>query len=52
MCSNAKAGNLRQASTAGHDRGRAYRKIRRRSADRRFPVFKNDCIQMMPDLQN
>ena len=39
MCGRAKADGLRQASTASHDRGRAYRKIRRRSADRRFSCF-------------
>ena len=39
MCGRAIAGYLQQASTASHDRGRAYRKIRRRSADRRFSCF-------------
>ena len=42
MCGRAIAGYLRQASTASHDRGRAYRKIRRRSADRRFSCFQEE----------
>ena len=41
MCGRAKADGLRQASAASHDRGRAYRKIRRRSADRRFSCFQD-----------
>ena len=49
MCGRAIAGYLQQASTASHDRGRAYRKIRRRSADRRFPVFKNN--ERIPSLR-
>lgn len=42
MCGRAKADGLRHASTASHDCGRAYKKIRRRSVDRRFPVFKRN----------
>lgn len=42
MCGRAIAGYLRQASTASHDLGRAYRKIRRRSADRRFSCFQEE----------